>query len=70
MHVKAFGEQFLEPLSRDGIPVDAVWSWTPAGEDIKAIYASGGNTTSRSSTYANEKDDRSDDDRPNEGRFH
>lgn len=64
-----FGERFLEPLSSEtGSEID--WNWVPSDPAAKGIYASGGNTTSRSSTYAAETDDRSDDDRPNEGRFH
>ena len=41
--------------------------WTPANEDATKIYATGANTSSHQSTYAAEKDDRSDSDRPNEG---
>ena len=63
-----FGERFLEPVHSDHSTID--WKWTPANPDATTIYASGGNTVSRESTYAAEKDDRSDDDRPNEGRFH
>ena len=67
--MKMFGERFLEPVFSDHAK-DIDWRWTPANTDAKAVYASGGNTVSRESTYAAEKDDRSDDDRPNEGRFH
>jgi hypothetical protein len=64
-----FGERFLEPLPKGDLD-QITWAWEPNNPDAKAVYASGGNTISRSSTYAAEKDDREDDDRPNEGRFH
>jgi len=43
------------------------WAWTPAGGDSHRIYASGNSTRSRESTYAAERDNRQDEDRPNEG---
>lgn len=66
--MKIFASQFLESLSNDSVSVDVEWTWTPDNTRIKDIYASGANTKSRESTYAAETDNRSDDDRPNEGR--
>lgn len=65
-----FAEKFLEPLSNEGESGPIIWSWKPYNSDAAAIYASGANTQTRASTYANERDDRDDDDRPNEGRHH
>jgi len=65
-----FAERFLEPLSNESANGPIIWSWRPYNPEVEAIYASGGNTQTRSSTYANERDDRDDDDRPNEGRHH
>jgi hypothetical protein len=39
----------------------------PHNTDIKEIYASGNKTATKSSTYAAEKDNENDTDRPNEG---
>jgi len=65
-----FAERFLEPLSSETVAPGTVWDWAPADPEIPTIYGTGGNTSTRSSTYADERDDRQDDDRPNEGRFH
>lgn len=63
--MKVFASNFLES------PVDDTnqkeWKWTPNNKDAIEIYATGKSTSSRQSTYAAEKDDRSDSDRPNEG---
>lgn len=64
--MKVFASKYLEPMSNN-VVADNQWSWTPEGENAKEIYASGANTLSRTSTYAAEKDNRSDSDRPNEG---
>jgi len=63
-----FASKFLEPISSNTTTEKKDWTWTPENEEIVDLYASGGNTRSRQSTYASEKDDRSDDDRPNEGK--
>ncbi|MEH1861466.1 MAG: hypothetical protein V7L21_26485 [Nostoc sp.] len=66
--MKVFATRFLEPMKgEDNIPPVDSWSWQPANPDIKYIYASGGPTKSQESTYASERDNRSDTDRPNEG---
>ena len=64
--MKVFATQFLVPMKNE-VPQDEKWSWQPANDSIKDIYASGANTSSRQSTYAAETDDRSDMDKPNEG---
>jgi hypothetical protein len=65
--MKVFATRFLEPMKGEEIqPVDA-WKWQPANPDMKRIYASGASTNTQQSTYAAEKDNRSDNDRPNEG---
>lgn len=66
--MKVFASQFLEPLSNNTVGKNVVWGWTPNNPAITKIYATGANTKSRESTYAAEKDNRSDDDRPDEGR--
>lgn len=65
--MKAFAKKYLERMESQTVqPED--WEWTPAGgQKSLDVYASGNNTKSRESTYASEKDDRSDEDRPNEG---
>lgn len=67
--MKVFASQFLETMSSDRVGADETWSWSPAGENAEKVFASGANTSSQTSTYASEKDDRSDSDRPNEGMF-
>lgn len=66
--MKVFASRFLEePVSNPNLQVEK-WAWKPEKE-ITEIVASGANTTSRESTYVGEKDNRADDDRPNEGRM-
>lgn len=67
--MKVFASNFLEAPSPDCTAPIADWSWTPANLDATKIYGSGANTQTRASTYAAEKDNRDDDDRPNEGLF-
>lgn len=64
--MNVFATKFLESPSESNLK-DTVWVWTPTNKQAQEIYASGASTSSRSSTYAAEKDDRSDNDRPNEG---
>ena len=64
--MNVFAAKFLETPSNDVIETDD-WIWEPANPDAKKIYASGASTNTNQSTYAAEKDDRSDSDRPNEG---
>jgi hypothetical protein len=65
--VKVFATRFLESPSSEEILSANDWSWRPDNKDAYHIYASGKSTSSRESTYAAEKDERSDTDRPNEG---
>ena len=67
--MKVFASSYLEGFSNGDVKSDQKWSWTPDGEEAQKIYASGANTNTRTSTYAAEKDDRSDSDRPNEGLY-
>ena len=68
--MKVFASTYLEKFSSDKIDNEKKWSWSPeGGKETKEIYASGANTSSTNSTYAAEKDNRSDSDRPNEGLF-
>jgi hypothetical protein len=68
--MKVFASSYLEKFSSDKVSNEKDWKWSPeGGEKAKEIYASGANTSSNQSTYAAEKDDRSDSDRPNEGLF-
>ncbi|HEX3916327.1 MAG TPA: hypothetical protein VHW60_03235 [Caulobacteraceae bacterium] len=65
--MKVFGQRFLEPVqANESVPV-GTWSWVPASSETARVYASGNSTRSRESTYAAERDDRQDEDRPNEG---
>ncbi len=66
--MKVFASQFLEKVSNEKVPNLTEWTWQPHNKKIAEIYASGNSTSSQSSTYAAEKDNRSDTDRPNEGR--
>lgn len=66
--MKVFASMYLEGFSSDEVG-NCKWSWKPKGEKAEKIYASGANTSSRNSTYAAEKDDRADSDRPNEGMY-
>jgi hypothetical protein len=65
--MKVFASQFLENPSSDFVINPSLWKWQPSNKDVKTIYASGSKTATRSSTYASEKDNESDNDRPNEG---
>jgi hypothetical protein len=65
--MKVFGTNFLESVQENQVADPTNWSWMPHSTNIKEIYASGNKTTSRNSTYAAEKDNESDTDRPNEG---
>jgi len=64
--MNVFGTRFLEPISNSDRAKVEDWTWTPASP-LSRIHASGNNTQSRMSTYVAEKDNRDDDDRPNEG---
>lgn len=64
--MKVFARQFLETPSNDTID-ESQWKWAPSNPNAKKIYASGASTSTQQSTYAAERDDRSDSDRPNEG---
>jgi len=67
--MKVFASKYLEtPMKEIKVSKDA-WKWQPKNEDAYDIYASGKSTSSNTSTYAAEKDNRSDTDRPNEGLF-
>ena len=65
--MNVFGQNFLESVQENQVIDSSKWNWTPTNPDIKEIYASGSKTASRSSTYAGEKDNEADTDRPNEG---
>lgn len=67
--MKVFAMNFLEKASSNQSEVQTEWTWTPENSSAADIYASGKSTSSRESTYAAEKDSRSDSDRPNEGLF-
>jgi hypothetical protein len=65
--MNVFGKTYLEPIQEEQNVDINNWSWTPENPDVKKIYASGNKTATRSSTYAAEKDNEGDSDRPNEG---
>ena len=65
--MKVFAAKFLESPSTETVSNPDIWNWEPSNKDIKIIYASGSKTATRSSTYASEKDNEKDTDRPNEG---
>ena len=67
--MKVFATKFLEPMSSDQSDKTELWTWTPVGKDTEKLFASGANTSTRTSTYAAEKDDWGDSDRPNEGMY-
>jgi hypothetical protein len=67
--MKVFASRYLETPSKEEVLKKNDWSWEPENKDAYHIYASGNSTSSRESTYAAEKDDRADSDRPNEGMF-
>ncbi len=64
--MNVFAASYLEEPSK-GVAVKTPWTWTPENVSVIQIYASGAPTGTNQSTYANERDDRSDSDRPNEG---
>ena len=65
--MKVFAEKFLETqVSTPVVPVEA-WSWVPRNPSVADLYASGGKTATRASTYADDRDNNADTDRPNEG---
>ena len=66
--MKVFASNYLEPLVEESVVATKHWNWIPSNPDVKAIYASGSKTATRSSTYATEKDNEADSDRPNEGK--
>lgn len=65
--MKVFASDFLEKPSNNSRIEVSEWKWTPENAEAIDIYATGSSTSSRQSTYAAEKDNRSDSDRPNEG---
>lgn len=65
--MKVFATDFLESMSSEKVVGSNEWNWRPENSEVEEIYASGANTSSNESTYAAEKDNRSDSDRPNEG---
>jgi hypothetical protein len=67
--MKIFASKFLESVQSGTIEEAEKWTWKPYDESVYEVYASGNNTSSQESTYAAEKDNRSDADRPNEGMF-
>lgn len=67
--MKVFAANFLEAPTCEKVTSPSEWLWKPANKSVCNIYASGNNTRSNQSTYAAEKDNRSDTDRPNEGFF-
>lgn len=65
--MNVFLQRYLEaPIKNSNISIDE-WNWKPEGKFAFEIYACGANTNTNQSTYAAEKDNRSDSDRPNEG---
>jgi hypothetical protein len=65
--MKVFATKFLEPLSSESVKEVDKWIWEPHNKKIAGIYASGAKTGTHASTYASEKDNMSDTDRPGEG---
>lgn len=65
--MKVFASNFLESIQENTTPNLSSWTWEPTNKEIKDIYASGAKTGTRASTYASEKDNEADTDRPNEG---
>lgn len=65
--MNVFAEKFLEVQTpAPAVPVEA-WSWVPRNPKVADIYATGGKTATRQSTYADDRDNNADTDRPNEG---
>lgn len=67
--MKVFASKYLEKPTNDEAILATDWKWIPSNSKAINIYASGNSTSSRQSTYAAERDDRSDTDRPNEGMY-
>lgn len=65
--MNVFLQKYLEAPTKDIIISKEDWTWIPEGKSALEIYACGASTNTRQSTYANETDNRSDTDRPNEG---
>ena len=65
--MKVFGLRYLEKMQANEVVEVKDWNWKPTSSDAYRIYGSGNSTSSRESTYAAEKDNRQDEDRPNEG---
>lgn len=65
--MNVFGLRFMERMESDQEVDQDDWTWRPASQHAFRIYASGNSTRSRESTYAAERDNRTDEDRPNEG---
>jgi hypothetical protein len=61
--MKVFATRFLEKMKPAS---EAEWEWNPVNKPPE-IFASGMHTQTHQSTYAAEKDNRTDHDRPNEG---
>jgi hypothetical protein len=64
--MRVYMSHLLEKVQSDVVS-SKDWTWEPEGGAVHDVYASGANTSSNQSTYAAEKDDRSDSDRPDEG---
>lgn len=62
-----FAARFLEKSHVDSVVEAKDWKWKPENAEVYRIYASGNSTKTSQSTYAAEKDERADHDRPNEG---
>jgi hypothetical protein len=65
--MKVFAANFLEKPQGETVESPSKWNWEPHNKEIEKIYASGSKTATQQSTYASEKDNESDYDRPNEG---
>ena len=65
--MSVFVTRYLEPSRIDEAVDSSQWKWAPQGSGAYRIYASGNNTRTNQSTYADERDQRSDTDRPDEG---
>ena len=65
--MEVFGMRYLEKMQANEVVEVEKWNWEPVGGEAYRIYGSGNSTSSRESTYAAEKDNRQDEDRPNEG---
>ncbi len=65
--MKVFGLNYLESIQESPVGDFSNWIWMPHNQNMKEIYASGAKTATRGSTYAAEKDNEADTDRPNEG---